>query len=72
MLDPIDKDKDGIPVTARAVFIIGPDNRLKLSILYPATTGRNFSEILRALDSLQLTLYESGIFFYFFFKKICT
>lgn len=45
MLDPDEKDKAGVPLTARAVFIIGPDKRLKLSILYPATTGRNFSEV---------------------------
>ncbi|XP_013855525.1 peroxiredoxin-6 [Austrofundulus limnaeus] len=55
MLDPDEKDKDGLPLTARCVFVVGPDKRLKLSILYPATTGRNFSEILRVIDSLQLT-----------------
>jgi thioredoxin-dependent peroxiredoxin len=41
--------------TVRSVFIIGPDNKLKLSLTYPASTGRNFHEILRVLDSLQLT-----------------
>lgn len=55
MLDPDEKDKAGMPLTARCVFIIGPDKKLKLSILYPATTGRNFNEILRVIDSLQLT-----------------
>ncbi|XP_067085807.1 peroxiredoxin-6 [Osmerus mordax] len=55
MLDPDELDKDGLPLTARCVFVIGPDKKLKLSILYPATTGRNFDEILRAIDSLQLT-----------------
>lgn len=55
MLDPAEKDEKGMPVTARVVFIFGPDKKLKLSILYPATTGRNFDEILRVVDSLQLT-----------------
>ena len=55
MVDPDEKDEKGLPLTCRAVFVIGPDKRLKLSILYPATTGRNFDEILRVIDSLQLT-----------------
>jgi len=55
MMDPDEKDSAGLPLTCRAVFIIGPDKRLKLSLLYPATTGRNFDEILRVVDSLQLT-----------------
>lgn len=41
--------------TVRSVFIIGPDKRIKLSLTYPMTTGRNFDEILRVLDSMQLT-----------------
>ena len=41
--------------TVRTVFIVGPDKRIKLSLTYPMTTGRNFDEILRALDSIQLT-----------------
>ena len=41
--------------TVRSVFVIGPDRRIKLMLTYPMTTGRNFDEILRALDSLQLT-----------------
>ncbi|HLS47818.1 MAG TPA: peroxiredoxin [Gemmatimonadales bacterium] len=42
-------------MTVRSVFIIGPDNKVKLSLTYPASTGRNFQELLRVLDSLQLT-----------------
>lgn len=55
MVDPIEHDQLGMPMTCRAVFIIGPDKKLRLSLLYPATTGRNFNEILRVVDSLQLT-----------------
>jgi thioredoxin-dependent peroxiredoxin len=41
--------------TVRNVFIIGPDKKIKLLIVYPMTTGRNFTEILRVIDSMQLT-----------------
>ncbi len=41
--------------TVRSVFIIGPDKKIKLNLTYPASTGRNFHEILRVIDSLQLT-----------------
>jgi alkyl hydroperoxide reductase subunit AhpC len=42
-------------LTVRSVFVIGPDKKVKLTLTYPASTGRNFQEILRAIDSLQLT-----------------
>ena len=41
--------------TVRTVFVIGPDKAIKLELAYPMTTGRNFDEILRVIDSLQLT-----------------
>ena len=46
-------------LTVRSVFVIGPDKKVKLSITYPASTGRNFEEILRVIDSLQLTSKHS-------------
>ena len=44
--------------TARSVFVIGPDKRIKATLTYPMSTGRNFVELLRLLDSCQLTAYE--------------
>ncbi|OEH77851.1 putative peroxidoxin 2 [Cyclospora cayetanensis] len=55
IMDPREKDKAGMPLTCRCVFFISPQKKVAASILYPATTGRSFKEILRALDSLQLT-----------------
>jgi alkyl hydroperoxide reductase subunit AhpC len=46
-------------LTVRSVFIIGPDKKIKLTLTYPASTGRNFDEILRVIDSLQLTANHS-------------
>lgn len=54
MIHPNTGDK----MTVRSVFIIGPDKKIKLMITYPASTGRNFNEILRVIDSLQLTTYQ--------------
>ncbi|NIJ52145.1 peroxiredoxin [Dyadobacter arcticus] len=51
MLHPNASEK----ATVRSVFIIGPDKKIKLTLTYPASTGRNFNEILRVVDSLQLT-----------------
>jgi len=53
MIHPNVNDK----LTVRSVFIIGPDKKIKLIITYPASTGRNFDELLRVIDSLQLTTY---------------
>ena len=42
-------------LTVRSVFVVGPDKKIKLTLTYPASTGRNFDEVLRVIDSLQLT-----------------
>ncbi len=55
MIHPAASDK----ATVRSVFIIGPDKKVKLTLTYPASTGRNFDEILRVIDSLQLTANHS-------------
>lgn len=55
MVDKDEIDVKGMPLSARAVFIVDPNKKFRLQLLYPATTGRNFTEILRVLDSLQLT-----------------
>jgi len=47
-----------MPATVRSVFVIGADKKIKLTITYPPSTGRNFAEILRVIDSLQLTANE--------------
>jgi len=54
MIHPNASDK----ATVRSVFVIGPDKKIKLTLTYPASTGRNFNEILRVIDSLQLTAYH--------------
>ncbi len=54
MIHPNEDDK----ATVRSVFIISPDKKVKLTLTYPPSTGRNFEELLRVIDSLQLTAYK--------------
>jgi len=57
MLDALDKtnvDAKGLPFTVRTVFVIDPKHVIRTTISYPASTGRNFNELLRVIDSLQL------------------
>ncbi len=61
MLDPGNKDSNDLPLTIRAVFIIGPDKKLKLSLNYPASVGRNMDEIVRCVDALQLSAKHSVV-----------
>ncbi|PAV20795.1 cysteine peroxiredoxin [Pyrrhoderma noxium] len=53
-LDPTNRDAKGLPFTVRTVFVIDPKKVIRLTISYPASTGRNFDEIIRVIDSLQL------------------
>jgi alkyl hydroperoxide reductase subunit AhpC len=55
VLDAMNKDAMGLPMTVRSVFILKPDRTIALMMTYPASTGRNFDEIIRVIDSLQLT-----------------
>ncbi len=55
MLDQTNLTQEGLPLTVRSVFIIDPNKKLRLTLTYPASTGRNFDELLRVIDSLQLT-----------------
>lgn len=57
LYDMIHPDADHTK-TVRSVFIIGPDKKIRLTLTYPASTGRNFDELLRVIDSLQLTEYH--------------
>jgi len=54
MLDQNLKDEKGLPMTVRNVFVIAPDKKVALILIYPPSTGRNFAEVLRCVDSLQL------------------
>jgi peroxiredoxin 6 len=54
MLDEDEMDAPGLPATVRKVFIVGPDHKTKVILAYPTAVGRNFVEILRIIDALQL------------------
>mmetsp|Transcript_4890 Transcript_4890/g.12914 ORF Transcript_4890/g.12914 Transcript_4890/m.12914 type:complete len:230 (+) Transcript_4890:130-819(+) len=55
ILDVTNADAKGLPLTVRSVYVLKPDRTIALMMTYPASTGRNFDEILRVVDSLQLT-----------------
>lgn len=57
---PGEKSQPGLVLTARHALLIGPDKKVKLYIVYPATSGRNMDEVLRAIDTAQLT-YSTGL-----------
>mmetsp|Transcript_18624 Transcript_18624/g.33723 ORF Transcript_18624/g.33723 Transcript_18624/m.33723 type:complete len:129 (+) Transcript_18624:294-680(+) len=60
MIDPGNLDEQQLPLTIRAVFIINPENKLMLSLNYPACVGRSLDEIVRCVKALQLS-YEKSI-----------
>lgn len=64
MLDPNELDSNGLPLSARAVFIVDPNKKMRLSILYPATTGRNFEYVVFIIYS------NSHLIFYVWFNII--
>ena len=55
VIDESNRDAKGLPLTVRSVYILKPDKTIALTMGYPASTGRNFDEILRVIDSLKLT-----------------
>ena len=59
MIDPGTSADQGLPLTIRAVFIINPENKLMLSLNYPACVGRNMDEIVRCVKALQLSYKKS-------------
>jgi alkyl hydroperoxide reductase subunit AhpC len=59
VLDETNRDKAGLPLTVRSVFVVKPDKTIALMMTYPASSGRNFDEILRAVDTCQLTAKHS-------------
>ena len=59
MIDPTNLDDTGLPLTIRAVFIIDPEKKLKLTLNYPASVGRNMDEICRCIEALQLSAKSS-------------
>lgn len=59
MIDPGTSDEQALPLTIRAVFIINPENKLMLSLNYPACVGRNMDEIVRCVQALQLSYQKS-------------
>lgn len=59
MIDPGTSDEQDLPLTIRAVFIVNPENKLMLSLNYPACVGRNMDEIVRCVEALQLSYKKS-------------